>query len=242
MSDMISVEDDRETEARASAVAEPRSKYCKNTLAEKKHMRNSRKRRMRKRKLKEIILASKREVTQAASNLQHQMQTSNKEIEKINGQVVKLKCMTRTFWERWRWEVEKRKEEFLVNKRIRVPTIDVHSFHEVDPCLLHNPGDDKQVECYPGRSSFGIVTLKKYRGINVAVKQLHIRSSLRDVEHEAKMMACLCHPFLPYLFGVCTASQPYKIVTQFHGFVTLPFSITIRRELDQHHIELNDAD
>ena len=94
MSDMISVEDDCETEVRASAVAEPRSKYCKNTLAEKKYMRNSRKRRMRKRKLKEIILASKREVTQAASNLQHQMQTSNKEIEKINGQVVKLKCMT----------------------------------------------------------------------------------------------------------------------------------------------------
>ena len=94
MSDMISVEDDRETEVRASAVAEPRSKYRKNTVAEKKYMRNSQKRRMRKRKLIEIILASKREVTQAASNLQHQMQTSNKEIEKINGQVVKLKCMT----------------------------------------------------------------------------------------------------------------------------------------------------
>ena len=38
------------------------------------------------------------------------------------------------------------------------------------------------------------------------------------------------------------ASQPYKIVTQFHWFKNPPFSITIRRELDQHYIGLNDAD
>lgn len=237
-----SVENDRETEDRASAVAETRPKFRKNTPAEKKYMRNSRKRRMRKRRLRDIILASKKQVKQATVDLQHQIETSKQEIKKVNSQVVKLKCMTRTFWERWRWEIEKRKEEFLVNRRVIVPTSDVHSLQKVDPCLLHNPGDDKRTECYLGRGSFGIVTLKKYRGIDVAVKQLHIRSVLRDVEHEAQMIACLCHPFLPYLFGVCTASRPYKIVTQFHGFKNPPFSITIRRELDQHHIGLNDAD
>ena len=235
--------DNRETEVITSSALEPRSKHRKNTLSEKKFMRNSRKRRMRKRKMKEIVFAAKREAKQATSDLQNHIQASKKEIEKVNGQVVKLRCMMRTFWERWRWELEKRKEEFLVNKRIyRVPTSNVTNFHEVDPCLLHNPGDDEHAECYLGRGSFGIVTLKKYRGIEVAVKQFHIRSSLRDVEHEAKMIACLCHPFLPYLFGVCTASPPYKLVTQFHGFVTPPFSITIRRELDQHQIGLNDAD
>ena len=41
----------------------------------------------------------------------------------------------------------------------------------------------------------------------------------------------LCHPHLPYLFGVCT-TQPYKVVFQFHGIggssVTLAKAITER--------------
>lgn len=102
-----SVENDRETEDRASAVAETRPKFRKNTPAEKKYMRNSRKRRMRKRRLRDIILASKKQVKQATVDLQHQIETSKQEIKKVNSQVVKLKCMTRTFWERWRWEIEK---------------------------------------------------------------------------------------------------------------------------------------
>ena len=72
-----------------------------------------------------------------------------------------------------------------MNRRVIVQTSDVHSLQKVDLCLLHNPGDDKQAECYLGRGSFGIITLKMYRWIDVAVKQLHIRSILRDVEHDS---------------------------------------------------------
>ena len=104
--------------------------------------------------------------------------------------------MTQTFLEPWQWEIEKQKEEFLVNRRVVLPTSDVHSLQKVEPCLLHSPGDDKQTECYLSRGSFGIITLKKYRGIDVVVKQLHIRFVLRDAEHEDKMIACLRHPFL----------------------------------------------
>lgn len=86
--------------------------------------------------------------------------------------------MTHTSWEHWHWKVQKRNEYFLMNKRIRVPTSNVDNFHEVGPCLLHNLGDDKQAECYLGWDSCGIVTPKKFRGIDVAVKQLHIRSTL----------------------------------------------------------------
>ena len=67
---------------------------------------------------------------------------------------------------------------------------------------------------------------------------MHTKSAFQDVIHEAKMLSCLCHPFLPYLLGVCTSNEPFKIVTLFHGFLgDQPYSITVRRVLDQ-----NDAD
>ena len=121
---------------------------------------------------------------------------------------------------------------------------DRYDIHEIDPCLLSDPSRARnQQEYYLGRGSFGIVALKMYRGIHVAVKQMHIKSALRDVQHEAEMTACLCHPFLPCLFGICTTTKPFKIVTQFHGFMgDHPLSITVRRELDQHKIGLKDID
>ena len=134
--------------------------------------------------------------------------------------------------------MEKRKEECK-------PANDVHShnIHEIDPRLLSNPSMCRQSDYYLGRGSFGIMTLKMYRGIYVAIKKMHAKSAFQDVIHEAKMLSCLCHPFLPYLLKVCTSNEPFKIVTLFHGFLgDQPYSITIRRELDQPQLRLNDAD
>ena len=39
----------------------------------------------------------------------------------------------------------------------------------------------------------------------------------------------MCHPFLPYTFGTCTSSLPYRIVLQFHGVNSE--TITISKEL-----------
>ena len=65
---------------------------------------------------------------------------------------------------------------------------------------------------YLGQESFGVVKMKLFRGIKVAVKELQPRTVLSDLRKEAHTLATLCHPFLPYLFGVCTTSEPYAIL------------------------------
>ena len=188
---------------------------------------------MRKKNLIQKVLSAGKDVEKMKGELEEHLKTSKREIKKANNQIVTLKCMTRTFWECWRWEVEKRKEEFLLNRSARVDhvsksSVHSHNIHLIDSCSLHNSGE---AECYLGRGSFGVVTYKMYR-----------KSTLEDVEHEARMMDCLCHPFLPYLFGICTTAKPFKIVIQFHGFIdnyNSPLSITVRR---QQCIGLNDTD
>ena len=77
--------------------------------------------------------------------------------------------------------------------------------------------EHQESEVYVGQGSFGVVKLKLFRGIKVAFKELQPLTMLKEVEHEARNVGKLCHPFLPYLFGKCTQKQPYKIVIQFHG-------------------------
>lgn len=239
--------DESQDESSCATSMKPCGRFRKNTPAEKKSMRNARRRRLRKKKIRQRLLASERDVEKVKRELEQHVKTSKSEIEKANSQIVRLKCMTRTFWERWRWEVEKRKEEYMLHRRTRVGLVPKSSacgsnIHQIDPCLLLN---SDEAEHYLGRGSFGIVTYKVYRGIGVAVKQMHIRSKLEDVEHEATMLDCLCHPFLPYLFGICTATKPFKIVTQFQGIMdsrNSPMSVTVRRELDHQCIGLNDTD
>ena len=82
-----------------------------------------------------------------------------------------------------------------------------------------------------------------YRTMYVAVKYLHVHTLKEDVQNEAEMTAALCHPFLPYLYGLCTETQPYRLVFQFHGFIKAsPLSLTVRRELDQQVCKLQTCD
>lgn len=48
-----------------------------------------------------------------------------------------------------------------------------------------------------------------------------------DVHKEAQILAQLCHPNLPYLFGVVTSKTPYKIVMQYHGLSEQMMSVTL---------------
>ena len=54
-----------------------------------------------------------------------------------------------------------------------------------------------------------------------------------DILHEARVLAHLCHPYLPLLFGICTTTKPLRIVMQFHGFLygSDPLALTLRREI-----------
>ena len=76
---------------------------------------------------------------------------------------------------------------------------------------------DNRLNSISDRVIFFIFSLKVYRGINVAVKQYRIRTDKIDVYDEAMILSRLCHPYLPYLFKVCTQSSPYRLVMQFHG-------------------------
>ena len=54
--------------------------------------------------------------------------------------VTRLKCMTRTFWEHWRWEVEKRTELMSGSTwigRALHATVSPQNLLEIEPSALH---------------------------------------------------------------------------------------------------------
>ena len=80
----------------------------------------------------------------------------------------------------------------------------VLKIHKLNPDLLQNSkiSNDNDEEVYIGRGSFAVVQLQTYRGF--AVKRLP-NTVVADVRKEAQIPAQLCHPNLPYLFGVVTS-------------------------------------
>ncbi len=147
------------------------------------------------------------------SDLKGELKAVKQSVKKGEHRITVLKGMSRTYWERWRWELEKRKEAMITNSRVSSHKHSLHPVvHEVDPSLLTDPVvNEKRQEHYLGRGSFGVVRLQLYRGIYVAVKELLPKSVKEDVKHEAEILATLCHPFLPQLFGICTRTQPLRI-------------------------------
>lgn len=101
-----------------------------NTLDEKRRMRNDRKRRRR----------SRTKVLEA--QLQHERALRSDSDKKV----IFYRNMSRSYWERWQWELQRRKEILARERAIsrgcqgkdahRAPII-----HEIDPELLHNPTD-----------------------------------------------------------------------------------------------------
>lgn len=193
-----------------------------NTLEEKRKMRNERKKRKRAR----------------AKDLKAQLQLERQMKVETDKKVTLYKNMSRSYWERWQWELQQRKE-CLVRERAllrRVSdgrSVSVLNIHEIDPDLLHNPTNaaGESVETFIGRGSFGVVRLQLYRGLKVAVKELLPRSIAADVRHEASILAQLCHPYLPFLFGVNTHVRPYRLVMQYHGFRDRSTSVTLHKVL-----------
>ena len=180
-------------------------RFRKNTIEEKRIMRNSRRRRMRRRKPRRLTF----EKVESLKQMKQKLEVANVEIKKKGKRIETLRCMTRTFWERWRRELEKRKEALWLSRtgsyRLHVQSTSVTKPHisEIDPDLLIRPTvNEEQEDCYLDRSSFGIVKLMMYRGMYVAVKQLHVKSRLQDLRKEAEITSLLCHPFLPYLYGI----------------------------------------
>ena len=77
------------------------------------------------------------------------------------------------YWERWHWELEKRKEALREYKRSQNGSLQSPSstLHEIDPAMLTEPIlEAQQKEHYVGRGSFTVVKAQYYRGCLAAVK------------------------------------------------------------------------
>ena len=140
-------------------------------------------------------------------DMKQKLKMADLEIKRKEKKIETLWCMTRTFWERWKWELEKRKEALWLNRtsNYRRQSTEVKLYiSEIDLSLLTHPVvNDKQTESYLGRGAFGIVKLMMYRAMYVAVKQLHVTALLEDVQKEAELTASLCHPFFSlYLWNL----------------------------------------
>lgn len=117
-----------------ASVNEDRKKVGrKNTIIEKKRMRNLRTK--RKRKLQAASRKKEIEKLKDELKLEHQKQIKSEHKIRV------LKCMARTYWERWHWELEKRKESLREYKRSQNGSLQVPSstLHETDPSMLHEP-------------------------------------------------------------------------------------------------------
>jgi len=80
--------------------------------------------------------------------------------------------MTRSYWERWRWELQQRKD-LILQERGAYHKLHCHKndfasekikIHEIDPALLKDPvsADGQSTEIYIGRGSFAVVKLQIY--------------------------------------------------------------------------------
>lgn len=209
-----------------------------NTIEQKRKMRNLRKKRMRKN-------GTRQQLKQKVSSLKGELKAVKQNLKEGEHKITVLRSMSRTYWERWRWELEKRKEAILMKSRVSSRVHSLHPVvHEIDPSLLTDPVvNEKQQEHYIGRGSFAVVRLQLYRGIYVAVKELLPKSVKEDVQNEAEILATLCHPFLPQFYGVCTRTEPLRIIMQFHGFFddSLPYTMTLHHELEKKSLIGKDS-
>lgn len=193
----------------------------KHTLDQKQSMRRDRKK--RKRQVRAAIKKAKELHKQnAAAGPSHD--------------VVLYRQMARHYWDRWQWELQKSKEAVRANTE-QVQTV---GLHEIEPAFLMNPNKNGEpTEVYLGQGSFSIVKLKIYRGVKVAVKQYRGRTQKADVLNEARVLSGLCHPNLPYFFGMCTQSLPYRLVMQFHG-IDLQ-TVTLSKEMFEKKVIVGPA-
>ena len=88
----------------AKVCIENKLKKCRNTLQEKRKMRAERKKRKRH------VKAAMRQESKLASKLKTDLDNKQNQLEASQNKMQMYKNMARTYWERWRWECEKRKE------------------------------------------------------------------------------------------------------------------------------------
>lgn len=214
----MEMEDDIGEKATSQSTSRGKKRSRENTVEEKRRMRKN------KRKRKRLQSSKSRQI----STLKAKADLKQRLFEDSKKKIAHYRMMARSYWERWDRELQERKEAIGKHNnhlQARVPYL-----LEIDHTLLHDPGFAKS-EVFLGQGSFAVVKLKLFRGIQVAVKELQPRTLLADVKKEAYILAQLSHPFLPFLFGICTVTKPYRIVIQFHGIGNSMTSLTLHKAI-----------
>lgn len=171
-----------------------------NSKEEKRRMRNERKKRKRK-------------------QWSNAMERKKKGVEEgLKKQCLHNHSMAFTFWERWRHELQQRKEHLHCQTSGSSSEREC-GIHCIDQKLLLDPPTqlDTTEPQWLGRGSFGVVKRQIYRGLDVAVKEYLPRTLACDVLEEAKTLNQLSHPNLPHLVGVSLTCKPLRMVTLFYG-------------------------
>ena len=159
---------------------------CRNSIAEKRRMRADRKKRKRilrsqHRKQHVQLQAQLQRVIDLKSSLDKEVSLR----EKSQNRMQMYKNMARTYWERWRWESQKRKEAMIQNHLVQCSTstskhpstTEKVVLQHIDPSMLTNAYDNDN---FVGRGSFGRVKVQLYRGTPVAVNPLKPKAGLKD--------------------------------------------------------------
>lgn len=217
---------------------QPSTSRARNTIEEKRRMRNMRKSRKRSRRVDDVKVEEE-EIAQKRLVLAKEECDAEKKLRvAAEAEVRKFRGMAKTYFDRFCWEVEQRRAA-MVTGSSHHPKITgsggvKYGFHEISMNNLEDPVvDGQQKSLYVGRGSFAIVRVQLYRGMKVAVKEYLPRCVKDDLLHEAAVLSQLCHPYLPLLIGVCSSGQPLCLVMQFHGVDSFK-TLILGDELRQH--------
>ena len=160
------------------------------------------------------------------------------ESENFKTDMVLYKQMAKDYWDRWRWELQRRKEEMSKTASKSTACTTNHGLHQINPAYLSDPHQNgKPTEVLLGHGSFSLVYLIVYRGYCVAAKRFRTGAVKDVVVNEALLLSLVNHPYLPFIFGVCTEVEPYQLITQFHGVDSK--TVTLHREI-YHRREITD--
>ena len=205
-------------------------------MEEKRSMRRARKKRQQQR------------YAMGAMELRKKISEQEDQLRDSERKGITYRCMAKTYWERWRYELEERKKDVAKQREFRfkmryfvkspgvasssssIPTLPL-----IDRSMLTNPtqygSNARDKDVFVGRGSFGIIKFQQYRGIQVAVKEFLPHTRAESVRHEASILLKLSHPYVPLLLGICTSEHPFIMVMQYHGIDGR--CVTLYKELTQ---------
>ena len=85
---------------------------------------------------------------------------------------------------------------------------------EISPSLIEAIDGVDEIS----KGTFGIVCLKKFRSIPVAVKYFNLSSTTKVVEREAMYLTRCCHISLPILYGIILLYKHNPSACRDHNF------------------------